>query len=54
LPVGSCSVYSTEILVNTAAFRVSKVKSYPCNRPWRPIGLWDVKDPTLSRQSAHS
>jgi hypothetical protein len=27
--------------------------SYPCNRPWRPIGLWDVKDPTLSRQSAH-
>jgi hypothetical protein len=20
------------------------------NRPWRPIGLWDVKDPTLSRQ----
>jgi hypothetical protein len=29
-------------------------KSYPCNRPWRPIGLWDVKDPTLSRQSAHS
>jgi hypothetical protein len=32
-----------------------KVKlSYPCNRPWRPIALWDVKDPTLSRQSAHS
>jgi hypothetical protein len=27
--------------------------SYPRNRPWRPIGLWDVKDPTLSRQSAH-
>jgi hypothetical protein len=24
------------------------------NIPWRPIGLWDVKDPTLSRQSAHS
>jgi hypothetical protein len=23
------------------------------NRPWRPIGLSDVKDPTLSRQSAH-
>jgi hypothetical protein len=22
------------------------------NRPWRPIGLWGVKDPTLSRQSA--
>jgi hypothetical protein len=27
--------------------------SYPCNRPWRPIGLWDVEGPTLSRQSAH-
>jgi hypothetical protein len=22
-------------------------------RPWRPIGLWDVKDPTLYRQYAH-
>jgi hypothetical protein len=33
---------------------VSSSKSYPRNRPWRPIGLWDVKDPTLSRQSAHS
>jgi hypothetical protein len=22
-------------------------------RPWRSIGLWDVKDLTLSRQSAH-
>jgi hypothetical protein len=30
-----------------------KKKSYPSNRPWRPIRLWDVKDPTLSRQSAH-
>jgi hypothetical protein len=28
--------------------------SYPHNRPWRPIGLWHVKDPTLSRQSAHT
>jgi hypothetical protein len=26
----------------------------PRNRLWRPIGLWDVKDPTLSRQSVHS
>jgi hypothetical protein len=26
----------------------------PGNRPWSPIGLWDVKDPTLSRQSDHS
>jgi hypothetical protein len=28
-------------------------KSYPRNRPWRPIRLWDVKDRTLSRQSGH-
>jgi hypothetical protein len=21
---------------------------YPCNRPWRPIGLWDVETPTFS------
>jgi hypothetical protein len=25
----------------------------PYNRSWRLIGLRDVKDPTLSRQSAH-
>jgi hypothetical protein len=29
-------------------------KIYPRYRPWRPIGLLDVKDPTLSRQSTHS
>jgi hypothetical protein len=23
------------------------------DRPWRPIALWDVEDPTFSRQSAH-
>jgi hypothetical protein len=27
--------------------------SYPCTRPWRPIGLWDVEGHTVSRQSAH-
>jgi hypothetical protein len=31
----------------------TKVKLYPCNGPWRPIGLCDVEDPTLSRHSAH-
>jgi hypothetical protein len=30
-----------------------KKKSYSCNRPRRPIGLWDIVDPTLFRQSAH-
>jgi hypothetical protein len=28
--------------------------SYPCNRPWRPIGLWDVDAPTISRQLTHA
>jgi hypothetical protein len=27
--------------------------SCPWNRPWRPIGLWEVEAPTFSRQSAH-
>jgi hypothetical protein len=24
-----------------------------CNRPWRPIGFWDVEAPTFSRQPPH-
>jgi hypothetical protein len=24
----------------------------PCNRSWRPVGLWVVDDPTFSRQPA--
>jgi hypothetical protein len=27
--------------------------SYPCNRLWRPIGLWDVEARTFSRQWSH-
>jgi hypothetical protein len=30
------------------------IYSCPHNWAWRPIGLWDVKNSTLSRQSAHS
>jgi hypothetical protein len=30
----------------------SKKKSYPCNRPSRPIGLWNIKAPTFPKQSA--
>jgi hypothetical protein len=26
--------------------------SYPCNRSWRPVRLWEVNDPMSSRQSA--
>jgi hypothetical protein len=28
------------------------VKLHPCNRPWRPMGLWDVEAPIFSRHSA--
>jgi hypothetical protein len=27
-------------------------QSFPRSMPWKPIGLWDVEDRTLSRQSA--
>jgi hypothetical protein len=27
--------------------------SYPCNRSWRPVGLWDIKASAFSRQLAH-
>jgi hypothetical protein len=32
---------------------LQKRLSYPCNRPWRSIRLWDVEALTFSRQSAH-
>jgi hypothetical protein len=36
-----------------AEFRVKLNMARTCNRPWRPIGLWDVEAPTFSRQSLH-
>jgi hypothetical protein len=44
---------------NNSEKRVAKLApyykkvSYPCNRPWRPIRLWDVEAPTFSRKLAH-
>jgi hypothetical protein len=32
-------------------FYKGKKQSYPCNRPWRPIGLWDVEAATFSLDS---
>jgi hypothetical protein len=32
---------------------VSYTKIFPPTRPWKPIRLWDIKDPTMYRQSAH-
>jgi hypothetical protein len=37
----------------TNQYIICKRYSYRCNRPWRPIELWDVDAPTFSRQSAH-
>jgi hypothetical protein len=34
-------------------YNTNKKYSSPRNRPWRPIVLWDVENPTLSIQSAH-
>jgi hypothetical protein len=30
-----------------------KRQSYPCNRTWRPICLWEIEAPTFSRQLDH-
>jgi hypothetical protein len=35
------------------AWAMARYLSYLCNRPWRPIGLWDVEVPTFSRQLTH-
>jgi hypothetical protein len=34
-------------------FSGSKKKSYPCKRPWKPIGLRNVQAPTFFRRSTH-
>jgi hypothetical protein len=31
--------------------KMVKVKSYPCNRPWKPIGMRGMEAPTFFRQS---
>jgi hypothetical protein len=28
--------------------RIKRKKNYPCNRPWEPIGLYDVEAPSFS------
>jgi hypothetical protein len=56
-------LYSIRVLkLNIDLFKITPVlidhflwpiKSYPCHRPWRPIGFWDIEAATFSRQSAH-
>jgi hypothetical protein len=54
-----CSALSSQISSMFPYVQQSNNQNYifvyvaiPVNRPWRPIGLWDIKNPTLSRQSA--
>jgi hypothetical protein len=42
-----------EYLETIAENRSKKKRSYPCNKPQRLTGLWDVQAPTFSRQPAH-
>jgi hypothetical protein len=56
LPLDSNALQQVKFCAHVCTFltEYTKVKqSYLFNRVWRPIGLWDDKDPTLSRQSAH-
>jgi hypothetical protein len=51
-----CTVWETllgELTLWFTFWNANRRNSYPCSRPWRPIGLWDVEGPTLSRESAH-
>jgi hypothetical protein len=41
-----------KILFNGFSYCEAVVYSFSRNRPWKPIGLWDVKNSTLSRQTA--
>jgi hypothetical protein len=54
MPFLDVLVIKTETALTTGVYRKRTHKlSCPRNGPWRPVGLWDVKNPTLSRQSAH-
>jgi hypothetical protein len=54
LPSASVLVHYSQLSYHLTLCTIDKSKvKLSRNRPWRPIGLWDVKDPTLSRQSAH-
>jgi hypothetical protein len=44
----SCYVFSFHPHLYECLTVKGKVRwSYPCNRPWRPVRLWDVETPTF-------
>jgi hypothetical protein len=48
-----CSLSKPQGLVRPKGLGKFKIPHHRVSNPWRPIGLWDVKDSTLSRQLAH-
>jgi hypothetical protein len=46
IPIGTTPITKYQQLLEMRGLK----KSYLSNRPWRPAGLRDVKDPTFSRQ----
>jgi hypothetical protein len=47
--------HNNSCLIITKSLRLTwnYLKIYPCNRPWRPIGLWEFRAHIFSRQSPH-
>jgi hypothetical protein len=43
---------SVHLFRSVCIYRVILKSQVTCNRPWGPIGLWDVEAPTFSRKSA--
>jgi hypothetical protein len=51
--IGFLTQHRLRVCVRTGCWGKYLDQSYPYNRPWRPIGLWEVEVPTFSKQSAH-
>jgi hypothetical protein len=53
-PIQNIAGICKQIIIHNFYQLIARLlRSYPCNRPWRPLGLWDVEAPIFSRQSAH-
>jgi hypothetical protein len=51
--LATCSSTYSPLRTSQDAHSVSIRSVCPSIMPWRPIGMWDIESPTLSRQSAH-
>jgi hypothetical protein len=47
LPFLKVKSYSQRLSMLTAIAAIKVTIKLTSNRPWRPIGLWDIEDPTL-------